>query len=74
MIKTLTKIITLHIDAEYTANPIKVVLRKALTVDYEHTTDDRLLFIFTSKHGIISLKHHRGHIGNLQWQIYLLQR
>ena len=66
MIKTFTKIITLHIDTEYTANPIKVVLPKALTVNYEHTRNGGLSFIFTFKHGIISLKHYRGHIGNLQ--------
>ena len=35
---------------------------------------DGLLLIFTSKLGIISLKQHRGRIGNLRQLIYLLQR
>ena len=29
---------------------------------------------FTSKLRIISLKQHRGLIGNLRWQIHMLQR
>ena len=40
---------------------------------YERAKDDELLLVLTSKLGIISSKQHRGHIGNLQGQIYLLQ-
>ena len=58
----------------FTANSIKVVLPKALTVNYECTRDDGLLLIFTPKLGIMSAKHLRDHIGNLRRQIYLLQR
>ena len=42
------------------------------TVSYECARDDGLMFIFTSKLGIISLKLHQGHIGNLGRQIHLL--
>ena len=37
-----------------TANSIKVVLPKALTVSYERARDDGLLFIFTSILGMMS--------------------
>ena len=40
----------------YTANSAKVVIPKALTVNYERARDDWLLPIFTSKLEIISLK------------------
>ena len=36
--------------------------------------DGRLMFLFTAKHAVISLKQHRRHVGNLRRQIYLLQR
>ena len=58
----------------YTANSIKVVLSKPLIVNYERSRDDGLLLIFPFKHGIMSAKHLRGHMGNLRRQIYLLQR
>ena len=35
----------------YTANSIKVVLPKALTVNYERARDDGLLLVFTPKLG-----------------------
>ena len=54
-----------NIIAIYTVNSIKVVLSKALTATYKRARDHGLLLIFTSKHGIISLKQHRGLIGNL---------
>ena len=57
-----------------TANSIKVVLPKAWTVDWERARDDGLLLIFTAKLGIMSTKILRGHIGNLQRQMYLLLR
>ena len=53
-----------------TANSVKVVLLKALAVNYEHARDEGLLLIFTSELGIIPLKQHREHIGNLLRQIY----
>ena len=57
-----------------TANSIKIVLPQALTVNYERARDDGLLLIFTPKLGIMSGQHLRGHIGNLRWPIYFLQR
>ena len=53
---------------------LSVRFHRAWTVNYEHARDDGLLLIFTSKLGIISLKQHRGHIGNLRRQTYLLQK
>ena len=44
-----------------------------LTVNFKRERDDRLLLIFTSKLGIISLKQHRQNVGNLPRQIYLVQ-
>ena len=46
-------------------NSIKVVLSKALTVNYERAREDWLLLIFTPKLGIMWAKHLRDHIGNL---------
>ena len=45
-------------SVEYTAISIKFVLPKAQTVNYERSTEDELMLIFTSKLGIISLKQH----------------
>ena len=58
----------------YTVNSIKVALPKALTVNYERAKDDGLLLVFNPKLRNMLAKHLRGHIGNLRWQIYLLQR
>ena len=57
-----------------TANSVKVVLPKALTVNYELARDEGFFLFFTSKLGIISSKQHRGHMRNLLGQIYLLQK
>ena len=51
-----------RISLTYGANSIKVVLPKALTVNYENAGDDGLLPVFSSKLEIISLKQHQGHI------------
>ena len=47
---------TAFLHTMYTANSVKVVLQKAYTVNYERARDDGLLLIFTSKHGITTLK------------------
>ena len=73
MVKQITNINWL-VSNWNTANSIKVVLPKARTVNHERAMDGGLLLIFTPKLGIMSMKHLRGHIGNLRWQIYLLQR
>ena len=56
-----------------TAISIKVVLQKPSTVNYDRARDDRLMLSFTFKLGIIFLKQHGGHIGNLLRQMYLLK-
>ena len=66
-------LVTLNFKYSY-FNKGLTVLAKAQALNNERVRDDGLLLIFTSKLGIISLKQHRGHIGNLRRQIYLLQR
>ena len=44
-----------------------------VTVNYLCARDDGLMIISTSKLGVISLKLHQGHIGNLGLQIHSLQ-
>ena len=49
----------------YTANSIKVALPKSQTVNRERSKSDGLSLVFTSKHGIISLKQPQGTTANL---------
>ena len=51
-----------------------VVLPKACTVNYERAKVYWLMFIFFAKLGILYLKYHRGHVGNVRRKIYLFQR
>ena len=64
----------MFLHASYTANLLKLVLPKALNVNYERAKDNEFLLIFTLKLGIMLAKHLRDHIGNLRRQIHLVLR